>query len=114
MNDADLAWCINRLKTAAEERAHYDAAVDCKCEICTRINGMIEATDTAEDRIVAEIRADEREQCCKDICGMCRNGRVATRELRKDAAYWCHDLDTCFAASIRERAWSWTGRSVTG
>jgi hypothetical protein len=106
MNDADLAWCINRLKTAAEERAHYDAAVDCKCEICTRINGMIEATDTAEDRIVAEIRADEREQCCKDICIRCRLDEPPVRDVaEKDTLWWHLDGDECMADAIRERAW---------
>jgi hypothetical protein len=56
----------------------------------------------------AEIRADEREQCCKDICDFCASGIAVRRSRHGDLIWWEH-IETgnpaCRALDIRERAW---------
>lgn len=59
----------------------------------------------------AEIRAEEREQCCccKDICYFCKMYPDEPAEHLSDET-WVHDISAtgmvqCHAAPIRERAW---------
>ena len=60
-------------------------------------------------------RADEREQCCKDICVWCLQGIAVERDSPR--AEWWHwksgaldDDKRCDAGYIRERAWKETGQ----
>jgi hypothetical protein len=65
--------------------------------------------------IEAEIRADEREKCCRDICGGCAGGTAGPNEVIRDwntsdedLRWWHHyhpGTEPCDAAQIRERAW---------
>ena len=62
--------------------------------------------DTHQEVTPQDVRADEREQCCKDICGGCSRDLPVTRK----PLGWYHLSTpgrrlTCDASRIRERAW---------
>ncbi len=88
-------------------------------ETYTRPDFHINPDDYPED-VVAEagIRADERGQCCKDICGRCEAGiPVVLADGKTHGAYkhsptWLHEPpyytwpDECHANAIRRRAFA--------
>lgn len=61
---------------------------------------------TAEDAAqFEEIRTEERERCCKDICSYCEQGMDVWRQNEK--VLWIHTTTgvRCLAAPIRERSY---------
>jgi hypothetical protein len=68
---------------------------------------VISMTQERYDAAIAEARAAEREQCCKDICYACSKGVPV---FKKYGNRWWHDMIPglkeygCAATLIRQRA----------
>lgn len=70
--------------------------------------GLIVDIEKALEAAVARAVEEERERCCKAICGMCADGWT----LGRDGGLWIHTQDTkgipaglsCNAAALRARA----------
>jgi hypothetical protein len=70
---------------------------------------VVVMTPEAKELLLAEARAEEREQCCKDICSTCRFGILKVIKWRINGSYVHVDKDnhvvcSCNANAIRERA----------
>jgi hypothetical protein len=75
---------------------------------------VISMTQERYEAAIAEARAAEREQCCKDVCFMCAEGRIVIvgviPELPTFGRYFHHggkhgdSVRGCLANAIRQRA----------
>jgi hypothetical protein len=78
----------------------------------TASSGSVSTAPVKELGLVLALEAAaeyEREQCCKDICGLCRSGKYDVSRNDKWVGYWEHRYfrgdHHCQASPIRERAW---------
>jgi hypothetical protein len=82
-----------------KEKYHFDPPAPSK---------VVTLAIEARDKMLAEARAEEREQCCKDVCTGCRSNQPL--EFHSDYGIYQHKFnvtgryDDCKANAIRQRA----------